>query len=163
MIGAFHSVGRFLPAVLGAAAGVLLLVGVGCATPAPGGGGGPDAGYIQPDYAATVNALAPSRVLPTLTPTPSPLPPTDTPEPTATPAPTPTSNPTASPLPTYTPRPRPTYTPRPLPNQNQGGGGITAAERSPGLFFQATLVDGSEFDMEDTLGTPTLLAFWAHW
>lgn len=137
MIGAFHSVGRFLPAVLGAAAGVLLLFGVGCATP----GGGSDAGYIQPDYAATVNALAPSRVLPTLTPT---------------------SNPTASPQPTYTPRPRPTYTPRPLPNQNQGGG-ITAAERSPGLFFQATLVDGQEFDMEDTLGTPTLLAFWAHW
>ena len=160
MIMAFQNVWRFWPAALLGAAGILLLAGVGCATPAPGGG--PDAGYIQPDYAATVNALAPSRVLPTLTPTPSPLPPTDTPAPTATAAPTPSSNPTASPQPTYTPRPRPTYTPRPLPNQNQGGG-ITAAERSPGLFFQATLVDGSEFDMEDTLGTPTLLAFWAHW
>ena len=169
MIAALRNLLRFPPAVWGAA-GILLLAGVGCATPAPGGGG-PDSGYIQPDYAATVNALAPSRVLPTLTPTPSPVPPTDTPAPTATPAPTPTSRPTptsspiptASPQPTYTPRPRPTYTPRPLPNQNQGGGGVMAAERSPGLFFQATLLDGSKFDMQDTLGTPTLLAFWAPW
>ena len=169
MIIAFQSVWRFWPAALLATTGILLLVGVGCATPAPGGGG-LDSGYIQPDYAATVNALALSRALPTLTPTPSPLPPTDTPAPTATLAPTPTASPTptssptatTAPQPTYTPRPRPTYTPRPLPNQNQGGG-ITAAERSPGLFFRATLVDGSEFDMEETLGTPTLLAFWAHW
>lgn len=162
MIAAFQSVWRFLPALLGVAVGILLLAGAGCTTPAPAPMPTLDAGVVQPDYAATVDALAPSRVLPTLTPTPSPPPPTDTPLPTATATLAPTPTLTPSPQPTYTPRLRPTYTPRPLPNQNQGGG-VMAAERSPGLFFQATLLDGSRFSMEDTLGTPTLLAFWAPW
>lgn len=160
MIAAFQSVGRFWPALLGIMAGILLLTGIGCTTPAPGGG--TDAGVAPTNYAATVNALAPSRVLPTLTPTPSPLPPTDTPQPTATATATLATTPTPSPQPTYTPRLRPTYTPRPLPNQNQSGG-VMAAERSPGIFFETILLDGSKFSMEDTLGTPTLLAFWAPW
>ena len=164
MIAAFQSVGRFWPALLGLTAGLLLLAGIGCTTPATAPMPTLDAGVAPPDYAATVNALAPSRILPTLTPTPSPPPPTDTPQPTATATATlaPTSTPTPSPQPTYTPRLRPTYTPRPLPNQNQSGG-VMAAERSPGLFFEAILLDGSKFSMEDTLGTPTLLAFWAPW
>ena len=153
---ALRNILRLGPGVLGAAAGVLLLAGLGCATPEPGAdrgvGGGP------PDYAATVDALAPTWE-PTATPLPTATaPPTETATPpTAQPQPTDTASPT--PLPTYTPRPRPTYTPHPLPDD-----GIAAAERAPGLFFEGTLLDGSEFNMEEaTLGTPTLLAFWAPW
>lgn len=156
MIAVLRNILRFGPGVLGAAAGVLLLAGLGCATPEPGAGSG--VGVGQPDYAATVNALAPTWD-PTATPQPSAAaPPTETATPpAATPQPTDTVAPT--PQPTYTPRPRPTYTPHPLPDA-----GIAAAERAPGLFFEAILLDGSEFNMEEaTLGTPTLLAFWAPW
>lgn len=156
MIAVLRNILRFGPGVLGAAAGVLLLAGVSCATPEPGAGGG--VGVGPPDYAATVNALAPTWD-PTATPLPTAAaPPTETATPpSATPQPTDTAAPT--PQPTYTPRPRPTYTPHPLPDA-----GIAAAERAPGLFFEGILLDGSEFNMEEaTLGTPTLLAFWAPW
>lgn len=154
MIAVLRNLLRFGPGALGAAAaGILLLAGVGCATPAPGDDGG--IGVGQPDYAATVNALAPTWD-PTETPTPLP---TATPSPTATATPPPTVAAAPTPQPTYTPRPRPTYTPRPLPDA-----GVAVAERMPGVFFQAILLDGSEFNMEAaTLGTPTLLAFWAPW
>ena len=143
---------RFGPGVLALAAGILLLSAAGCATP-PGADGAPAVG--QPDYAATVNALAPTWD-PTETPTPLP---TATASPTATPTPPPTAAPAPTSQPTYTPRPRPTYTPRPLPDA-----GVAAAQRTPAVFFQAILLDGSEFNMEQaTLGTPTLLAFWAPW
>ena len=68
--------------------------------------------------------------------------PTDTPAPTATSAPTPA---------------RPTYTPRPAPTRLGDG------ERTPAPSFQALTLDGSAVYLEDTLGTPTLLAFWAPW
>ncbi len=52
---------------------------------------------------------------------------------------------------------RPTYTPRPAPTK------ATAVERQDGPLFQAVLLDGNKFDLADTLGTPTLLTFWAPW
>ena len=57
--------------------------------------------------------------------------------------------------PTYIPRP--TYTPRPAPTE------AVAEERQAGPLFQAVLLDGNKFDLADTLGTPTLLTFWAPW
>jgi hypothetical protein len=73
--------------------------------------------------------------------------PTDTPVPAAE-TPTP---------PTYTPRPLPTYTPRPVPLP------AGETERSQAVPFQAQTLDGSVLTLSDTLGTPTLLAFWAPW
>ena len=66
-----------------------------------------------------------------------------------------TVTPPAAVLPTYTRRP--TYTPRPAPTK------ATAVERQDGPLFQAVLLDGNKFDLADTLGTPTLLTFWAPW
>ena len=57
--------------------------------------------------------------------------------------------------PTYTPKP--TYTPRPAPTE------AVAEERQAGPLFEAVLLDGNKFDLADTLGTPTLLTFWAPW
>ncbi len=94
------------------------------------------------DYGATVEALLPTAeptAPPTLTPTPSPVPATDTP------------------APTYTPRPRPTYTPWPTPTE------ATTEDRQPAIPFNAQMLDGSEFSLPDSYGTPTLLAFWAPW
>ncbi len=66
-----------------------------------------------------------------------------------------TVTPPAAVLPTYTPRP--TYTRRPAPTE------AVAEERQAGPPFQAVLLDGNQFDLADTLGTPTLLTFWAPW
>ena len=52
---------------------------------------------------------------------------------------------------------RPTYTPRPAPTE------AVAEERQAGPLFQAVLLDGNKFDLANTLGTPTLLTFWAPW
>lgn len=60
-------------------------------------------------------------------------------------------------VPTPTPAPRPTYTPRPPPTQ------ATADGREPNIPFEAETIDGSQFNLEDTIGTPTLIAFWAPW
>ena len=124
----------------GLALTVLALV-LGCAAPT----GQPPA----PDYEATVQLL-----LPTAEPTEPPTP---------TVAPTPTESSAPPPPPTYTPRPmptdapQPTYTPRPVPTQMGSG------EREPSIPFQARLLDGTDLSLPDTAGTPTLLAFWAHW
>ena len=75
----------------------------------------------------------------------------------ATPTVPPTIAPTDAPPPTYTPRPAPTYTPRPLPPVSFAG------ERENAPLFQAALLDGAVYDLADTLGAPTLLAFWAPW
>ena len=116
---------------------------VGCAAPTDE--------PAAPDYAATVQIL-----LPTAEPTEPP-----TPTPTAMPtpeAPTATSRPTDSPEPTATLRP--TYTPRPLPAPAGVDG---SGERERAIPFQARLLDGSDLLLADTIGAPTLLAFWAPW
>ncbi len=117
------------------------VVMVGCAAPT----GEP----AEPDYAATVQILLPT-VEPTEPPTPTAMP---TPE-----APTATSQPTDSPEPTATLRP--TYTPRPLPAPAGSDG---SGERERAIPFQARLLDGADLLLADTIGTPTLLAFWAPW
>ena len=107
---------------------------IGCnRTPAENPGG---------DYGATVEALLPTA------------------DPTAPPAPTPTATaipPTDTPAPTYTPRPQPTYTPWPTPTK------ATTEDRQPAIPFNAQMLDGSEFSLSDSYGSPTLLAFWAPW
>lgn len=97
-----------------------------------------------PDHAATVDALLPTAepAEPTVAPT------------MADPTTAPTDPP---PPPTYTPRPPPTYTPRPAPTPESDG------ERTVAIPFQAELLDGSKITLSDTFGSPTLLAFWAHW
>ena len=95
----------------------------------------PDGPTADADHAATVEAL-----LPTAAPTVAASAPADT-----------------AATPTYTPRARPTYTPRPAPTQ-AGDGELVAA-----IPFRAELLDGTEIALSDTLGTPTLLAFWAPW
>ena len=94
------------------------------------------------DYGATVEAL-----LPTADPT---APPTPTALPTSVP-------PTDAPAPTYTPRPQPTYTPWPTPTK------ATAEDRRPAIPFNAQMLNGSEFSLQDGFGSPTLLAFFAPW
>ena len=131
---------------LAALTALVVLLLSGCATTA-----GEPAGI---DHGATVSAL-----LPTQHPTEPPpsaaalaataIPPTG--------AATAAAPPTIPPPPTYTPRPRPTYTPRPAPTRESEGG------RQPAENFRARLLDGSELELSDTLGTPTLLAFWAPW
>ena len=76
-------------------------------------------------------------------------------------APTPADGGTASSAdtpaaPVFTPA-RPTYTPRPAPTRLGDG------ERQAAPAFQAVTLDGSAVYLEDLLGTPTLLAFWAPW
>lgn len=63
-------------------------------------------------------------------------------------APTPMSENTAPP---------PTYTRRPSPTKPSAG------ERAPSIPFQARTLDGSTFELSQTFGTPTLIAFWAPW
>ena len=90
------------------------------------------------DYGATVEALLPTAD-PTAPPTPTPAPPTD------------------MPAPTYTPRPQPTYTPWPTPTK------ATTEDRQPAIPFNAQMLGGSEFSLQEAYGSPTLLAFWAPW
>ena len=135
---------RWLDALAALAALVVLLLS-GCATTA-----GEPAGI---DHAATVSALLPTQH-PTEPPSATALAATAIPPAGAAMAATP---PTIPPPPTYTPRPRPTYTPRPAPTRESEGG------RQPAENFRARLLDGSELELSDTLGTPTLLAFWAPW
>ena len=92
------------------------------------------------NYGATVEALLPTAG-PTVPPTPAltALPPTNTP------------------APTFTPRPQPTYTPWPTPTK------ATTENRQPAIPFNAQMLDGSEFSLQDGIGSPTLLAFFAPW
>ena len=125
---------RIAPILISLALAALCVLLLGCAVSEPA----PPA----TNHRATVEAL-----LPTAEPTEPPnadaadIPPT----------------PADTPSPTYTPRPRPTYTPRPAPTP------ATAKQREPAIGFQAVTLDGSEIRLDDTLGSPTLLAFWAPW
>jgi hypothetical protein len=65
--------------------------------------------------------------------------------------------PTDMPAPTYTPRPQPTYTPWPTPTK------ATTEDRQPAIPFNAQMLGGSEFSLQEAYGSPTLLAFWAPW
>lgn len=94
------------------------------------------------DYSATVEAL-----LPTAEPM---VPPTPTPAATSDPS-------IDTPAPTFTPRPRPTYTPWPTPTK------ATTEDRQPAIPFNAQMLDGTEFSLPDSYGSPTLLAFFAPW
>ena len=99
--------------------------------------------------------------------------PTAPPPATATPAPIPTATAAAgaadmppapsaaTPRPTYTPRARPTYTPHPTPTRPAPAGDVNGREAA--VPFAAYLLDGSQLALADTLGAPTLLAFWAPW
>ena len=108
---------------------------VGCAAPAEQS--------ATPDYPATIQFL-----LPTAEPTEPPIP-------TAMPTPEPS---TATSPPTDTRRP--TYTPRPLPAPAESS---ESGEREQSIPFQARLLDGADLLLADTIGAPTLLAFWAPW
>ena len=90
------------------------------------------------DYGATVEVLLPTAD-PTVPPTPTSAPPTD------------------MPAPTYTPRPQPTYTPWPTPTK------ATTEDRQRAILFNAQMLGGSEFSLQEAYGSPTLLAFWAPW
>ncbi len=110
------------------------------------------------DHSATVQVLLPTSENPAAPSgdAPAAIPPTDSPTLiTATDTPIAATD-TPAPA-TYTPRPPPTYTPRPAPTREGDG------EREEAVTFQAQLLDGSVLNLSDTLGTPTLLAFWAPW
>ena len=131
---------------------VVMLAIAGCGgLPASSGGAAP-----ATDYDATVQALLPTAPA-TATATPAPIP-------TATAAgaaDTPPAPFVATPRPTYTPRARPTYTPHPTPTRPAPAGEVNGREAA--VPFAAYLLDGSQLALADTLGAPTLLAFWAPW
>ena len=58
---------------------------------------------------------------------------------------------------TNTPRHALTYTPWAEPTK------ATTDSRQPAPPFNAHTLDGNEFSLEETLGSPTLIAFWAPW
>ena len=123
---------------LALALGVIL---VGCAAPA--------AQSATPDYPATIQFLM-ATVEPAEPPTSAAM---TTPDPpTATSPPDDTPAPTATLRPTYTPHPRPT----PAASSEPG-------EREPAIPFEARRLNGADLVLSDTIGTPTLLAFWAPW
>ena len=137
-----------LPVLLFIAVVMLAIAGCG-GLPASSGGAAP-----AMDYDATVQALLPTAPA---TATPAPIP-------TATAAgaaDTPPAPFVATPRPTYTPRARPTYTPHPTPTRGALAG--DGRGREAATPFAAYLLDGSQLALADTLGAPTLLAFWAPW
>ena len=132
---------------------VVMLAIAGCGgLPASSGGAAP-----ATDYDATVQALLPPAPV-TATATPAPIP-TATRMPGA--ADTPPAPSAATLRPTYTPRARPTYTPHPTPTRGALAG--DGRGREAATPFAAYLLDGSQLALADTLGAPTLLAFWAPW
>ncbi len=50
---------------------------------------------------------------------------------------------------------------RPLEETRPGADGV--ALRPPAPMFAGTFMDGNDYRLEDTVGTPTLLMFWAPW
>ena len=140
-----------LPVLLFIAVVMLAIVGCG-GLPASSGGSAP-----ATDYDATVQALLPPAPV-TATATPAPIP---TATAVAGAADTPPSPSAATPRPTYTPRARPTYTPHPTPTRPAPAGDVNGREAA--VPFAADLLDGSQLALADTLGAPTLLAFWAPW
>ena len=132
---------------------VVMLAIAGCGgSPASSGGAAP-----ATDYDATVQALLPPAPA-MATATPAPIP-TATAMPGA--ADTPPAPSVATPRPTYTPRARPTYTPHPTPTRGALAG--DGRGREAATPFAAYLLDGSQLALADTLGAPTLLAFWVPW
>ena len=139
-----------LPVLLFIAVVMLAIAGCG-GLPASSGGA------AATDYDATVQALLPTAPLPA-TATPAPIP---TATVAAGAADTPPVPSVATPRPTYTPRARPTYTPHPTPTRPAPAGDVNGREAA--VPFAAYLLDGSQLALADTLGAPTLLAFWAPW
>ena len=130
---------------------VVMLAIAGCGgLPASSGGAAP-----ATDYEATVQALLPTAPA---TATPAPIPTATT---AAGAADTPPAPFVATLRPTYTPRARPTYTPHPTPTRRALAGEVNGREAA--VPFAAYLLDGSQLALADTLGAPTLLAFWAPW
>ncbi len=135
------------------------------------GGGGSElaATPSQPAGSATAppTAMGPigreqSSSSPAATATPSPnAAPDQTAYPTPTSQPKPSSDVSASVAPTMTatvppPSPAvPTATAQPAPNAGDG--------RPPPITFAGTLMDGTSFDLNDAVGKPALLVFWAPW
>ena len=174
------SSGFLLAFLMGA---VVLLVG--CAAPADG--------PAPPDYQSTVQVLLPTAeptappkaAEPTAPPTPAarateptapPTPAAKAAGPTAPPSPaaratepaappTPAARATEPPTSTNTPPPtatqRPTYTPHPVPQADSTAADTRGRETS--IPFEARLLDGTDLAFADTIGSPTLLAFWAPW
>ena len=72
---------------------------------------------------------------------------------------------TITPAPTLAPTPAPTYTSSPDPTYTPHPGIDTAAteDRPPAHPFSAQTLDGQQFSLEETYGSPTLIAFWAPW
>ena len=139
-----------LPVLLFIAVVMMAIAGCG-GLPASSGGAAP-----ATDYEATVQALLPTAPA-TATATPAPIP-------TATAAggaDTPPAPSATTLRPTYTPRARPTYTPHPTPTRRAVAGDVNGREAA--VPFAAYLLDGSQLALADTLGAPTLLAFWAPW
>ena len=70
--------------------------------------------------------------------------------------PTSLPSPTASPQAPVTALPLPTDTPIPQTANDPG-------RQRPSILFAGELMDGSTFDLNEMVGTPTLLLFWAPW
>ena len=60
-----------------------------------------------------------------------------------------------------TTEPRPESTDRPAPTAQPPI--IVATDRPTAIQFQALTLDGDTFDLSQSRGTPTLIAFWAPW
>ncbi len=101
----------------------------------------------SPTYAQTATAFPPGGQSQADRPTQSPAP--DSSPPTQAPS-MPGAAATALPQPSYTP----TLTAQPADD---------AGEQRPSILFAGQLLDGSAFDLNNTIGTPTLLVFWAPW
>ncbi len=62
--------------------------------------------------------------------------------------------------PTQTPTPGP---PSPVAPTATAQFAASAGEERPFIMFTGPLMDGKTFDLNDAMGTPTLLVFWAPW
>ena len=123
-----------------AVAVALCLAMVGCQTPTNDPGAG-DAQPDPPNIEATVSAALRSLEE---TPPASSAGGTD---------PTSMSPPSAAPAATPSRQPTPPLT---LASD-------ATAQRPPAPMFARTFMDGNDYQLEDTVGTPTLLMFWAPW
>lgn len=54
-------------------------------------------------------------------------------------------------------------TPALQPTATVGPASDGSAQRLPAPMFAGTFMDGNDYRLEDTVGTPTLLMFWAPW
>ncbi len=102
-------------------------------------------------------------------PKPTGIPPTlptvvafiDTPQPSPSLAVTATASPNdAQNHPSNSTQTLPTISPT---NESTAQLAADAGEERPPIMFAGKLIDGSSFDLNDAMGTPTLLVFWAPW